>query len=138
MTDVRDRVVDYLRLQLIGPVDGPTEVLRDPPDQRYSMGVLYPLGAKQDKVANEQVDDDQAGAYADALVDDPIALANQWMPSSIGLSFFVLDGDGVECQVVGGAYEESRGDKGKRLFTRMPIAEPAEPETVRLRWVSGG
>lgn len=138
MTDVRDRMVDYLRLQLVGPVDGPTEVLRDPPDQRYSMGVLYPLGVKQDKVAIEQVDDDQAGAYADALVDDPIALANQRMPSSIGLSFFVLGGDGVDCQVVGGAYEESRGEKGRRLFTRVPIAGPTEPDPVRLQWASGG
>ena len=73
MADVRSQVVDFLRLQLVGPVGGETEVLRDPPDQRYSMGVLYPLGAEQGDVALEQVDDDQAGAYADTIVDDPIA-----------------------------------------------------------------
>jgi hypothetical protein len=129
-------MVDFLRLQLIGPVGGAMEILRDPPDQRYSMGVLYPLGAEQGDVALEQVDDDQAGAYADTIVDDPIALASQWMPSSLGVSFFVLGGEGVECRVAGAAYDEVTLEK-KRSFPRIPIAELSSPEVVRVGWAAG-
>ena len=38
----RSRILDYLRLQLIGPWDGERETLHDLPTARYLMGILYP------------------------------------------------------------------------------------------------
>ena len=50
---VRKRVVEYLRAELVGPVDGPEEETREAPTRRYSAGILYPRDSSFDDVEAE-------------------------------------------------------------------------------------
>ena len=72
----------------------------------------------------------------DDPVDDPVALANQWMPSSVGISFFLRDAVGVACRVSGARYEPVGGSRGQR-WRRVAIAAEQEPELAELRWPTG-
>ena len=38
----RERFVAYVRGQLVGPFGGDCEVIADPPNRRYLMGILFP------------------------------------------------------------------------------------------------
>src|SRR5947207_2559835 len=41
----RDRILDYLSKQFIGPLEGDDEVLDDKPQHRYLTAILYPMPA---------------------------------------------------------------------------------------------
>ncbi|UQX03987.1 helicase-related protein [Streptomyces sp. RerS4] len=110
--EVRDALLDALRDDLLGPVGGPEEVLRDDaPITMYPVGVLFPrtrpeqpagsapagtagAGAEPDEreAARDGLDAVPLGVRRDAeedAVDLGVALANVRMPSSIGLTFAV-------------------------------------------------
>lgn len=87
MSSARDDIVSYLRRQLVGPFDGPGETIGEPPDQRYLMGILFPQRASTEAAFEDDVIEDSPGEIGEETGDDPIALANQYMPSSVGLSF---------------------------------------------------
>lgn len=80
---VRDRLVEALRFELLGP-EHPDEVLRQSPATRYLVGMLAPQGTESDPVEDEEV-----AALADEAEDpEPPPLATLALtPSSIGLSF---------------------------------------------------
>lgn len=136
MIDHRDDVLTYLRRQLMGPAGGPDEVIRDRPDQRYTMGVLYPLDVAQEGATEAQVVDESSDSFADAAPDDPIALANQWMPSSLGVSFYLVGTTTLECRISGATYGEANEGRRQR-WARRPIATTASPETRRIGWGPG-
>lgn len=79
----RNQLVDYLRSRLIGPANGPDECLpgKDQPQSyHYLMGAIFPQGTG--------VKDIEDAEESDSSSDDPIALAYQMKPASMGLSFF--------------------------------------------------
>src|SRR5437868_9970238 len=93
--EVRSRLVDALRLDLIGPSDAlgdPKEVVPQAPSRWYLSGFLVPLGADPSQRADEDSADDldQAGEPGGGLDDDEQperpAARQRYMPSSIGLS----------------------------------------------------
>ncbi|MFI6524053.1 helicase-related protein [Streptomyces uncialis] len=106
--EVRDSLLDALRLDLLGPVGGPDEVLRDDaPITMYPVGVLFPR-SRPDRSdgPSRAVPDDQGELEAerDGLDTLPlgarrdveegpgdlgVSLANVRMPSSLGLTFAV-------------------------------------------------
>ncbi|HWP00629.1 MAG TPA: helicase-related protein [Methylococcus sp.] len=131
--EARAQIVQYLERQLMGPAGGEAEEIRDPPHLRYTTGVLFPRDVPQDLVLREETDDDTVGGVKDDPVDDPVALANQWMPSSAGLSFYVEGADGISCEVFGARYEPVQETRGKH-WRRVPIATAEKPEVVELRW----
>lgn len=93
LSDVRSDFVDYVRLQLVGPFDGPTEIIFDPPNRRYLMGTLFPRKAAfAGYVEREgEVEDESAtavGGDESQFSDDPVSAANDFLPASQGLSFF--------------------------------------------------
>ncbi|OZC48462.1 hypothetical protein CH289_18900 [Rhodococcus sp. RS1C4] len=92
LADTRDDVVAYVRRQLVGPFDGPDEVIFDPPNRRYLMGILFPRqGSFADYAEHEGEETDDAGTDAgeeNRYSDDPVSAANDFLPASQGMSFF--------------------------------------------------
>lgn len=88
----RDAFVAYVRRQLVGPFDGPQEVIFDPPNRRYLMGILFPRNITfgthlETEGEEEDVVTAQAGEE-NQFSDDPVSAANDFLPASQGLSFF--------------------------------------------------
>lgn len=96
MTDLaatREDFVAYVRRQLVGPFAGSTEVIFDPPNRRYLMGILFPKAVEfAGYVAEEGEDEDEgatdAGGEESQFADDPVSAANDFLPASEGISFF--------------------------------------------------
>jgi hypothetical protein len=136
MADVRSDVLRYIRSQLMGPVHGSTEVLRDPPDQRYAVGVLYPVESRQEEAIRDDIQDDAGGSGLTDVTDDPIALASQWLPSSVGFTFYQTGDPQLQCDVWGATYEQlSEGKKGE--WQRVSLKERGSPETISISWRNG-
>jgi hypothetical protein len=127
----RDLLVDYVRRHLFGPLRGDNEVLSEAPSYLYSTGVLFPQGSSADGVIAEEIDDAGGGGDSEP-VDDAVALANQMLPSSVAISFFVLGTDAIEVAVSAASYDEA-GSGAMRTWTRVPLAEPsAGRQALRL------
>ncbi|MGC4994170.1 helicase-related protein [Nocardia salmonicida] len=93
LSDVRADFVDYVRRQLVGPFDGPAEIIFDPPNRRYLMGTLFPRKAEfAGYVEQEGEAEDESptagGGDESQFSDDPVSAANDFLPASQGLSFF--------------------------------------------------
>ncbi len=97
--EVRQQLVEALRLDLIGPdpvrnLGTPDEVLPQWPSRWYLSGFLVPPDAPEEQRAEEGSDDDldemsEAGGADDATTPEPAAARRAYMPSSIGLSVLV-------------------------------------------------
>ncbi|OEV02292.1 helicase [Streptomyces qinglanensis] len=119
----RDAFVSYLREQLVGPAGGEDEILVDPPDRRYLMGTLYPRGASLQAHSQTEGEEDFHEAAAgsgeeDNFADDPVAEANAWLPSSLGVSFFT-DAREIEVRCEASRYLTHR-EGGRRSWHRQP------------------
>jgi len=132
----RDAVVAYLGAELIGPAGDADEVLHDPPHRRYLMGTLYPQETQTTELEEIEADDAAEGSIGEELADDPVTLAHEWMPSSIGVSFFLTGAETLECRVWAARYQTEQEGRSKR-WRRIPIALDTEPETVTLRPAEG-
>ncbi|WAL72565.1 helicase-related protein [Kitasatospora sp. YST-16] len=97
--DVRDRLGAALRLDLLGPVGGEEEVLKDDaPVTMYPVGVLFPQEPSEDVRNNGdgfEADGDDSPALVrggdgeEAAVERGVSLANVRRPSSMGITFVV-------------------------------------------------
>ena len=131
--DVRDRLIDALRLDLVGPWAGhPSENERlwgwERPSQWYLTGFLIPAGTPPDKRGDADEDDDfddiaETGGLAEESTEDRKAAKKGYFPSSMGLSFLVPPhveslsvkvrwGDFVKSSIVRGGEEEAEGEPG--------------------------
>jgi hypothetical protein len=98
--EVRSKLVEALRLDLVGPgidLGDPEEVLVQAPSRWYLTGFLVPLGAKAEQRIDETADDDldQAGEAGGDDEDVPTEKASarpRYFPSSIGASVLVPAG----------------------------------------------
>lgn len=91
LADERQLVVDFIRQQLQGPAEGPHERILERPDRRYIVGLLHQRQLKVDEGTQESEILEGAGSTEEegGVADDPVQLANQLMPSSVGLSAYV-------------------------------------------------
>jgi hypothetical protein len=135
----RDQMCDYIRAQLLGPSGGPTELITSPAKERYLLGTLYPQDADIDQFLSEdeiQNISAETGLSADDLSeersDQPVAVSNDWLPSSLGLSFFT-DATSIRCLCWGSSYVS----EGKS-WRRVPMAEFQAPEEIELTLPSIG
>lgn len=105
LQEERDDVVQYIRTQLMGPVGGRGEIINERPDRRYIVGILHQRRLSLTAGTNDAELDDAGGAVGEngEVADDPVRLANQQMPSSVGLSVFVR-APGIEVAVAAAAY----------------------------------
>jgi hypothetical protein len=134
----REAVVEFLERHLIGPFEGTSEQLTDMPDRRYLLGVLYPQETASDEMLIEEENETGGGGGGrDDIAEDPVALSNSWMPSSVGLSFYLSGTEVVTCEVWGSVYEPLL--VGKRTgWKRRSVAEPSTPEHTKLRVIREG
>ena len=104
----RREFTDYVRRQLIGPFDGPEEVLayNYMPQDRYLMGKLYPIDAELSEDNDDQEPEDQGGGAAgEEWSDSPISLALQRLPASVGLSFYFEGKTNFSVSLQGARYQ---------------------------------
>src|SRR5688500_9832998 len=96
----RDELVQYLKRELFGPAGGDDEEIAAPPHRRYLTGTLYALEAASDSVLAEEGGEVEVGGHTEGggMADDPVSLANQWLPSSIGLTFFLAGDAEITCR----------------------------------------
>jgi hypothetical protein len=102
--EVRSKLIDSLRLDLIGPgevlgsevstLGQPDEILPQRPSTWYLSGFLVPIDADPDQKADEQADDEldevgDAGGLDDAVTPEPAAARVRYLPSSIGASLLI-------------------------------------------------
>jgi hypothetical protein len=122
LTADQDAALAHLRSAYLGPEGGPDELLENPPNLRYSVGMLFP------REAPAQVPDEDAGQAvvgADVPTSDleedgaSVPLAEDWRPSSVAVSF-VTDGTSVLCDLSGATYVDVRGD-GPPAWRRQPF-----------------
>ena len=87
----RDELVDRVRADVLGPVDGDAEVLTEEPATAYITGVLYPRdrgrGLSDERRSEEDVDLASAAASSEDVLEPGVAMANRQMPSAMGLTF---------------------------------------------------
>ena len=130
----REHFVRYLESQLIGPALEESDDISfsDRPSERYLLGALFPIGAgKRD---SERAEDNSRIGMSDEE-DNPLDLAYELRPSSIGLSFFV-EADGIEVSLAASRYEikEQRGrEKPKNVGDSNGGSESSPPD--RRSWV---
>jgi hypothetical protein len=94
---VRSKLVDALRLDLVGPsgqLGNPAEVLPQAPSRWYLTGFLVPIEAESsqrtDEAGTEGVDEAGGpGGLDDDVVPEPAAARQRYLPSSAGLSVLV-------------------------------------------------
>lgn len=93
LVETRRGFVAYVRKQLVGPFGGPNEIIFDPPNRRYLMGILFPRQVSfEGYVEREGEERDEtaatAGGEESQFSDDPVSAANDFLPASQGLSFY--------------------------------------------------
>ncbi len=123
----RDALVDYLDRMLVGPAGAADELLEGLPTKRYLMGILFPRAVSADVVLKDDQPDVTAGSEGELVAEDPIALAGQWLPSSLGLSFSVADGASLSCRVWAAAYEREQRGRARRWRRRVLATEDDAP-----------
>lgn len=127
----RDSIIGFLDRHLIGPFDGPDEVLVDAPHRRYLMGILFPQESPTSGMLEEEVEEGFGATAREEVAEDPVALSNSWMPSSVGLTFF-LSGTGRLACLLSGARYEAVLEGRKQSWRRVAIADRDNPERVEL------
>ncbi|MEU9687659.1 helicase-related protein [Amycolatopsis japonica] len=109
----RDAVLGYLHRHLVGPVDGDEELLeREKPHQRYLTGILYARAAETVSEIEPGPDDDDeltediGSEFGDDSAEDPVNLAGQMRPSSLGISFVTSSLAAVHVELTAGIYRQ--------------------------------
>ena len=137
----RERIVEYLGAQLIGPIGGPGETLHDPPSKRYLMGLLFPQRADMEEVLDGDVFDDSNEGGHDEAVDDPIVLSSQHLPSSVGLSFLLPGGSPLSVAISAAIYESNGREWQHREVaddSDLILLEPADEAGLQRMSVLDG
>jgi hypothetical protein len=127
----RQAVLEFARNELYGPAGGQDEVLHDPPHRRYLLGTIYPQETGTQDVEELEAQDEGEGSVGEDLADDPTTLAHEWMPSSIGMSFFIPAGVVLQCDVWGAHYVIDPEGRSRR-WRRHSLAEKDDPLSLPL------
>ncbi|RAY10644.1 helicase [Actinomadura craniellae] len=130
LAQTRQDFVDYVRRQLVGPFDGPVEIIFDPPNRRYLMGILFPRQVSfAGYIEAEGEESDEAGTDTgdeSQFSDDPVSAANDFLPASQGLSFFTT-APHVTVRAHAAEYRTLSGAAAEAALTDVEVkAEPTE------------
>jgi len=130
----RDRILARLIEDLVGPLS-PNETLSDRPTQRYSTGILYPLGSRIE--AGEDEDGGLAANVTEDLASIPeeagVSLHAALKPSAAGLSFAVqpaghITVPAIEAHIHSAVYQRfAINDAGEEV-------EGTPPDRAHERW----
>lgn len=133
----RELVTEYLEKHLVGPFDGIAEVVEDVPNRRYLMATLYPAESDADAELEGEERESSGASVKDDVIEDPVAQSNSWMPSSIGLSFYVSGESDLRVSVWGARYEQE-GESRRQSWKRVSIAERDTPQSEIIRAPKSG
>lgn len=117
--------MEYLRVQLVGPSGGAEEEIVEPPNKKYSLGILFPQDA-EDTVFNASEQESAEDPGDEGELESPISKAYQNLPASMGTSFYVNGTGALAVELWGAYYEKLDFPKWKR----KPLASRESPETV--------
>ncbi|PWJ26063.1 helicase-like protein [Branchiibius hedensis] len=129
LTSSQQAALDHLRKAYVGPEGGDEEVVWNPPNRRYAVGMLFPQEAI-DRSESEHADD----LDIEAEVETPgeveergaaVPVSEEWRPSSVAISF-VTDRATAVCNLAGGTYEAVEGDGPPRWRRRPFFVEDLE------------
>ena len=164
----RDFILDFLRRELVGPAPLPPnvqsngeEILRpqDPPRQRYGAGILFPrrsqVSSQEETAADEDKTDadspEDAGILENSIDDDSseesesrpetdqeVSLANQFLPSAMGLSALIDIPDRLQIEVSAAIYRQDNADQSegglasRKPWLRQPVNQTIEFQSTEL------
>lgn len=143
--EVRSKLVDALKLDLVGPSDtlgNPDEALPQSPSRWYLTGFLVPIGAERDQRADEAATEDldqpgESGGLDDDTPPERPAARQRYLPSSIGLSVLLpASATKLEVRVSWGDYErrsESQSSQSQDEWQRKPRSETVTLEIGTAR-----
>lgn len=137
LASTRQDFVNYVRRQLVGPFDGPAEIIFDPPNRRYLMGILFPRQVSFSTYIEEEGEEaDEAGTEVgdeSQFSDDPVSAANDFLPASQGLSFFTTASH-VTVRARAAEYETLSGSAAEAAMTEVEVnAGPTEELDEELK-----
>ncbi|KHO26831.1 helicase [Mycolicibacterium setense] len=122
----RDDVVEELIKDLVGPAEGPDEIITDLPLDRYIAGVLWPA----DDVLQDAAEPDSGEAEENDSGDSPISQALMRYPTSMGITFSVdlAKATSVQIAIEAAKYvpsgTENTGESDQRPSRRNQKAKP--------------
>ena len=136
-SEVRQKIIDDMRIDLIGPMDE-NEVLDENPRYAYLVGMLDIQSDDEDysSTGEQEVDADMAFEDSEDFTagedddNEPISTTHFQLPSSIGISFYIQsDTESINLDVSWGDYvkssEKYTGTDEKEhirtIYTRQPI-----------------
>ncbi|NQX33296.1 helicase-related protein [Herbiconiux sp. VKM Ac-2851] len=126
LTRAQGLVLAHLKSAYVGPDSGDAEVICNPPNRQYAVGMLFPRdpGSAEDHGADEHESDvaDRMIAFDGEVEENgaTVPIAEDWRPSSAAISF-VTDCKIVECQITGATYSSVEGD-GPPRWRRTPFS----------------
>jgi hypothetical protein len=117
--DVRQRLLDRLAADLVGPKGGPEEIIDERPSARYLTGILYPQQTEFLEEEDEQIDAENGpGSEADEGEQQATSLFRSFKPAACGFSFSIEVGEAEDLRltVSYGRYEgeEVEAEEGGR------------------------
>lgn len=142
--EVRQKVIDAIRTDLIGPIS-PEEVLNENPRYSYLVGILEPQRDENAPDENEQeidadIDYNNEESFTGGEDDDnePISTTRFQLPSSIGISFYVERSlDCIDLDVTWGDYAcstEKYIGKDEKEHSRTVYKRIPEKETITIKF----
>lgn len=141
LTDTRRDFVEYVRSQLVGPFGGADEVIFDPPNRRYLMGILFPrsVAFAGYMEAEGEIEDENAttGGEESQFSDDPVSAANDFLPASQGLSFFTTANE-IAVTVRAALYQTLGGEAARLAILGMRAQADGPTEIVEEDPRKGG
>ena len=133
LNEVRQDFIQYVRRQLVGPFGGVGEIIADPPNRRYLMGILFPRKVVSEPFfedEGEQLEDETEAVEAkeeSLFADNAVQGANDFLPSSVGLSFFT-DATSFTVTASSGRYETLSGQAAKEALPKDESSVAQSPE----------
>lgn len=123
LTNAQAAALSHLRSAYVGPEAGPEEVVTNPPNRQYSVGMLFPPEAEGTGETSGTIDADAQADVQEGDIDEDGAsgpLAEDWRPSSVAISF-ISDHPSVRCSLAAGTYQPVE-DEGPPRWARTPFS----------------
>ncbi len=127
----RSQITEYLRQELIGPVDGPNETVKERPFKRYAMGMLFPQDSGNFSDLEEEETEEVSENSDSGITDSSVSLSFQRLPSSFGISFVLPEPTTLKFEVKAAIYKSEEGKTGKhRRWTRRELDASPSPKSI--------
>lgn len=130
LTRTQHLVLDHLKSSYVGPEGSEDELVSNPPNRQYAVGMLFPrepdTSSRDGTTSQGNSESDIEGATAsDGEVEEDAAgvpIAEDWRPSSVAISF-ITDNSSVMCEVAGATYKAVDWN-GPPSWRRTPFTIP--------------